>query len=482
MAVPWAPLPFKVELTDKPQLVTAFAALPLNIEMLRATINRERYRELARALGYKKHQTVRRHVESCVLLIAAGGDHIDDLKQLRDDPGLPKMIGFTISSPTQVKDFLYRFHQSEEGRPLTDADDDRLSVKGTAQIRPEGPGLRALADIIGDVVGGLQRLRPRTTATLDIDATIIAAHKARALRAYEGTIGYQPQMAWWAEHGVWLCDEFRDGNVPAAFGIRAFLKRAFGALPAGVDKRRLRADSALYDEKGLTWADDNGIEFAVSAVMSKELSGYISQIPESSWQPYKSHSPQSSETEERQWAEVVGFIPSWGRNYRRDSKPLRYVAIRVRSVAVEGTQEEPEWRHFCVVTNMTWNGDRLLRWHREKQGTVEYGHGVLKNDLGGGVLPCGRFGSNAAWWRLNVLVANLLELVKVTALPAKMSSSRPKALRFWLFCLPGRLVRRSRSWVLRVFSGFSLSSALTAGRRRIESLAQMLHCERVGAS
>ena len=60
------------------------------------------------------------------------------------------------------------------------------------------------------------------------------------------------------------------------------------------------------------------------------------------------------------------------------------------------------------AVNMGWRGDNLLRWQREKQGTVEQAHGVLKGDLGGGTMPCGLFGANAAWWRLNVLAANPL--------------------------------------------------------------------------
>lgn len=66
-------------------------------------------------------------------------------------------------------------------------------------------------------------------------------------------------------------------------------------------------------------------------------------------------------------------------------------------------------------------GERLLRWHREKQGTVEYGHGVVKNDLAGGVMPCGRFGSNAAWSRIQLIVHDLLVLLKTVALPSTLS-------------------------------------------------------------
>jgi len=56
-------------------------------------------------------------------------------------------------------------------------------------------------------------------------------------------------------------------------------------------------------------------------------------------------------------------------------------------------------------------------------------------------MPTGRFGANAAWWRLSVLVHNLLEFLKVRALPAEMSSLRPKALRFRIFNIVGIISR-----------------------------------------
>ena len=40
---------------------------------------------------------------------------------------------------------------------------------------------------------------------------------------------------------------------------------------------------------------------------------------------------------------------------------------------------------------------------------------------------------------MNVLVHNLLEYVKLRALPAEMRSLKPKALRFRLFNVAGRL-------------------------------------------
>ena len=393
-------LPFKLDVsTDNVANVTAHAGLPLMVEALRAVISNKCYRSLRRALGYKKWQVVRRHVESLVLLFVAGGDHVDDISTLRADMGLAQLLGFEPSSSTQLKDFLYRFHQAGDGRRLTKKEDAELSHKGEATIREEGPGLRLLAKLNNEVVRQVQRDHQCLRATIDVDATIIKALKQSALMAYEGTTGYQPQMAWWAEQSMWVGDEFRDGNVPAAFEVRTFLIRAFSALPGSVRQRRLRGDSALYNEDALTWADDNDIEFAVSADMSSSLREKAEALAEEAWQPYRTLTSNGDtslcELEERQWAEVLDFVPGWKRNHKKDGEPFRYIAIRIRSRQRDLFESDHErWRFFAVVTNMKWEGERLLRWQREKQGTVEHAHGVMKGELAGGTMPCGRFGDN----------------------------------------------------------------------------------------
>jgi len=121
---------------------------------------------------------------------------------------------------------------------------------------------------------------------------------------------------------------------------------------------------------------------------------------------------------------------------------------------------------------MKWEGERLLRWHREKQGTVEHAHGVMKGELAGGTLPCGRFGSNAVWWRLNVLVANLMQLLKIRALPPEMALLRPKALRFRLLNIPGIVVRHARQVLLRLPEHHPVLTFYSAAR---EAIATLLH-------
>jgi hypothetical protein len=171
----------------------------------------------------------------------------------------------------------------------------------------------------------------------------------------------------------------------------------------------------------------------------------------------------------KEWAEVV-FVPSKTRE-KKDDAPDRYLAIRVRPSQGEIFSDGNEYRYYAVVTNnWQWDGERLLQWHREKCGTVEKVFDVLKNDLGAGVMPCGRFYANAAWWRLNCIAYNVLSIMKRKALPSEWWTWRMKALRFFLISAAGRIIRTGRSLYLR-FAG--MASVLTIYQDARERLRQL---------
>ena len=75
---------------------------------------------------------------------------------------------------------------------------------------------------------------------------------------------------------------------------------------------------------------------------------------------------------------------------------------------------------------------------------------MLTNELAAEALPSQRFGANAAWFRLHVLLSNLLSAFKRIALPPELRDARPKRLRFVLLNGIGRVVRHARETVLRL--------------------------------
>jgi len=108
-------------------------------------------------------------------------------------------------------------------------------------------------------------------------------------------------------------------------------------------------------------------------------------------------------------------------------------------------------KHFEVVTNrFDFDARRLLEWQREKAGSIEALHHALKNELAAGVMPCARFGANAAWLRLAVITHNVLTGLKRIALKPEYLRARPKRLRFHFFCSAGTLVHHARQLLVRV--------------------------------
>ena len=127
------------------------------------------------------------------------------------------------------------------------------------------------------------------------------------------------------------------------------------------------------------------------------------------------------------------------------------MAIRIRPRQEELFADGSREKHFAVVSNIwEWTPERLIQWHREKAGTIEAVHDVLKNELAGGVMPSKYFGANAAWLRLAVIAHNVLTALKRIALPAELLRARPKRLRFLVLNTAGRIVQHARKTLLRL--------------------------------
>ena len=301
--------------------------------------------------------------------------------------------------------------------------------------------------------------RPKQ-ATIDQDATVIESHKEESRWTYLGEPGYQPVINDWAGEDLILSDEFRDGNVPAGMDCLSSFLRAASCLPQSVETIYFRSDSAAYQHKLLDVLRE-GVElhrkkvpvyFAISADVSEALKGKIASVSEPAWKPLRKLSEKGLIEGRKEWAEVE-FIPS-APSVKKDMKPDRYLAIRVRPAQGDLFGDGNAYHYYAVVTNR-WelDGEELLRWQRERCGSVEKVDDVVKNDLAGGVMPCGRFFANAAWWRLNCLCYNVISVMKRKALPKAFWPARMKALRFHLIGVAGKVVSHARSTFLKITEG-----------------------------
>jgi hypothetical protein len=445
-----SPLLFEIDPQPLPETLTALGGVPLLVQTFRSlglpAAVREHVHVKQRQRGYDEAT----FVESFVVLNAVGGECLDDFARLREDAGLSELIGHGIPSPEAARQFLYQFHDPdkiEEAKRQRTAEQIAYIPEETAALVGLGLVNRTLVQRLGE------RCPDQRIATVDQDATIIESRKQEALRGYEGERGYQPMLAAWAEMNVVLADEFRDGNVPAMMQPLTVAKAAFAALPQTVHTYYYRGDSACHESDLVNWLRNEKREdgpqgfigFAISARMSPALQAAIARVPAESWKAYGEPHPQ----EIRECAEV-SFVPG-EKSEHKDTQPLRYVGIRIRQRQDGLFEDGNAARHFAVVTNIgEWTAGRLIQWHREKAGTIEGIHDVVKNELGGGVLPCKYFGANAAWLRLTVIAHNVMTALKRLALPAELLTARPKRLRFLIFNTPGRLVHHARRLILRL--------------------------------
>lgn len=200
-------LPFEYQAEPDGDEVTARAGLPMLAELMQQL----RMDADCAAIGIKMRQrgfTEYEFVRAAVLLMASGGDCLDDMRVLREDKALCALLGTELPSPDALRRFLEAFH-----------DEQLLAQRPEhgAWIAPESPALERLADVQTRLVRAVAKNEPEpaTRATLDHDATVIEAHKQQALAHYKGGRGYQPVAVVWAQLGLVVADEFRDGNVPA---------------------------------------------------------------------------------------------------------------------------------------------------------------------------------------------------------------------------------------------------------------------------
>jgi hypothetical protein len=445
-----SPLLIEIDPEPIPETLTALGGMPLVVQTFRSLGLPARVGEHVRIKERERGYDEATMVESFVILNAAGGECFDDFQRLREDAGLSQMIGHAVPSPAVARKFLYQFHEEEKIEQAK----QRRSGDQIAYIPEEAEPLAGLGLVNRALVQELGRRCPdQQIATVDQDATIIESRKQEALRSYEGERGYQPMLAVWAEMNVVLADEFRDGNVPAMMEPLTVAQKAFAALPETVTTYYYRGDSACHESGLINWLRDEDrvegpkgrIGFAISARMSEALHRAIEKVAEEAWEPYGSSHP----VEIRECAEV-SFVPG-EKSEHKDTQPLRYIAIRIRQRQESLFAEDGKLKHFAVVTNIReWKARRLIEWHREKAGTIEAVHDVLKNELAAGVMPSKYFGTNAAWLRLAVIAHNVMTALKRLALPAELLTARPKRLRFLIFNTAGRLVHHARRVVLRL--------------------------------
>jgi len=498
--LPQGVLGFQYEAERSSTGLTSLAGLPLYLDLIQASGLGAAIRRHLRVAGGQGWLDMQMTL-ALIFLNLAGGDCMEDLERLEEDSGFAAVLQAiereflsrverrslksrwrrtrqrTVPSPTAASAWLERFHDPTAPK----------AVAGSAFIPAVTERLRSLWQVNQALLGFVQMHQPATTATLDMDATLVETYKRDALPCYKGFKAYQPLNCWWAEQGAMLYSEFRDGNVPAGHEQLRVMKDCLRYLPASVTKLSLRSDTAGYQEELLLYCGEGKdlrfgvIDFAIGVDVTEAFRAAVLATAETEWKPLIRMFDGKPQETDQEWTEIC-FVPNWA-GHSRNRADYRFLAIRepLRQLALGDEAQLPfptqefgrkgVYKLFGVVTNLKIAGDQVIWWLRERCGKSEEVHSVMKSDLAGGKLPSGLFGANAAWWALMILAHNLTTAMKRLVLGKDWVTKRMKALRFRLIGLPGRVVSHARKLIIRLGAGADALATIVNARQTIRALA-----------
>ncbi|MBC8246497.1 MAG: IS1380 family transposase [Deltaproteobacteria bacterium] len=510
-------LPVKYEQEQKENCLSSFGGVPIFLEFLKG-IGFDRMVSSKFATSSDQGFHPLHHLLTLVLINLTGGESVSDVDRLEEDAGLKrffqkyenKFAGLRdrvfrkgreriFPSPSRIFTFLDRFNSDKE-------EEERQSTpKGQSKILPVADDFKKLVLVNGDIVATAHRLSPSQTATMDMDNNLIISQKRNTEISYKKKPSYQPFNVYWAEQDLMLLSEFRDGNVPPGKDQTRLLREAEALLPGDIKKLRLRSDSAGYQHKLLEYMESGRsrfgkIKFTVSCDVSKSFRQAVQQVDENDWQAVVYTDENGYLVETAQEVAEVCFVPETT-NKRKNAPVFRYLATReavdiqyqfedngqityLTSEYVEQKLHLEEmnkkvYKVFGIVTNESGSPLDLLLWHRKRCGNSEQEHSRLTNDMAGGRFPSDSFGENAAWWYMSIISLNLLKLFQRYSLPRHLHRVRIKKLNGIMFRVAIKVLKRSRSLLIRIGRNLPLSDLVIEGRNKIARIHKVLRDSKI---
>ena len=408
--------PFKIETTK--ERLTAHGGLALMAEFNHGIGLRELTDRFLPSPGSNRGFDPSVMVDSLVLMLQGGGRSLEDLRELKHEEGLMKLISRdAIPEPDTAGDWLRR---------MGDRQSERMGLMGLDNVRWKLNERILKRDGI-------------TEYTLDADATGILGEKAEALLTYNGDKGYMPMVGYLYETGICIYDEFREGNVAPASGQKAFYLECKRRMPKGKGIGHYRADSASYQAELFNQLEEDGVKYAITADQDQAVKKAIALMDPKGWkEPVVGCGYELAETVHCMNETKKAFRLVVKRELRRQGElfEVKGVAYFYHAVATNWLEEEK-------------NTEEALKWHNQR-GQSENFNKELKIGLGMERMPCGQSSANAVFFRIGVIAYNLFIGFKRLACPESWVKQTIATFRWKMVQVAGRIVKHAGEVILKL--------------------------------
>lgn len=353
-----------------------------------------------------------------ILMLHSGGRVIDDIREIKLDCALKQSLNIkNIPTPSAIIKWLKRY--------------------GLAGVY----GLEKVNKVL------LQRYLKRIDEDLilDIDATVIEAHKHSSKYTYKMIPGYTPILGH-LNGGYTITSEFRDGNIAPSDTNLEFIKKCIKQLPKNKKLKWLRADSATYQAEIFNYCDDNGINFCIGGHVDRPTMRLIKQVND--WKKLSIHEDIS---------EIVHTMQHTN-NAFRVIVVRRNITPMLPNLEEVLTDEEKEQyhneRYYVIATN---NNELspidIVKLYRQRGETSENKIKEFKNGFNMDYLPSSDFISNALYFQIGTLAYNTFILFK-QILDVNLQKHTIKTIRYKLYNIVGKLITHARKTILKVNEEF----------------------------
>jgi hypothetical protein len=302
--------------------------------------------------------------------------------------------------------------------------------------------------------------------TIDLDSTICEVHgkaKHGAAYGYTRQFGYHPLLATRADSGEVLHARMRKGSSQR--GHKRFVEELIARVrrAGATGALTLRGDAGFYSWELIDTLNRLDVTWSITVPIKAQIRACIDRIDEAAWTPISY--PDGGQADVAETVYVTG-----GDHSQRPQRRARLVVRRTRLTDPLQAQLWPEWRYHAFITNVELPTVAVDQFHRD-HASVELAIRDLKDGAGLEHCPSGRFFANAAWLACTVLAHNL------TRWTARLGGLHPtdqltvaRTVRTRLLALPGRLVNRSRRWILRLPARWPWADNFHTALHRLRSL------------